>query len=301
MVVPLVIGLLLAPLVILMHECGHYTADVVLGLHPILHATSVQGTVLPPGGLSTGASLVFMAAGPLVELLCTVGGFVWLMVRRRYRLDVPPTTLDWLATSLACFCCRWIHHTPDLLWKASRTGHYGGDEAAISRLLGLPAWVLPVAIWFPCLWLLVTTIRMHPQGQRLFPFTALFLGMGLGTLLWLEVLGPTILDGPSNQQPTPITMTSDRVAEAKRLPSLFPNPVLARKPSLQNRIWKKGRQGLEAAFTQDRRPCPRLMCCCPFLSAGADVVCPPGCSNQAMRLIPFPRNRSMSDPPRPTS
>ena len=190
---PFPLALCLWPLMIQLHECGHYVVHYFQGHQPVLQAGSVTVRHWPPGS----SALLSRAGGPTVDLVLCVSGFLWLKSRRRGRLDAPPTALDWLATVMASCCGRWVHHTPLYLWQLYRTGHAGsGDEPTISTLLGFPAWVVPVALLFPACYLFVATIRQHPQSHRLIPFTSLILGASMGAYLWLWMIGPPLL-GPT--------------------------------------------------------------------------------------------------------
>ena len=194
------LAFLLAPMVILLHECGHYVVHYFQGHHPVLYSSEVEVGKSPVSGWC--GQMLSALGGPMVEGSLCVGGFIWLKRRRRGHLDAAPTALDWLATFMAMSCGRWIHHAPDVLWGHYRTGRYGSDEAGISMLLGLPGWVLPVALWFPACWVFITTIRQHPKSRRLVPFSAMFLGGASGALLWLMVVGPAVL----GHQPAPFRL-----------------------------------------------------------------------------------------------
>lgn len=139
------LGFLFAPLVILVHECGHFAVYYLQGHHPVLYSSEVD---LPSGTTSSWSGhLLSTLGGPMVEASVCVGGFIWLRRRRRGHLEREPSALDWLATCMAMCCGRWIHHTPMVFWSFYRTGHNSSDEVGVSKMLGLPGWVLPVVLW----------------------------------------------------------------------------------------------------------------------------------------------------------
>jgi hypothetical protein len=190
--IPFVLALCLAPLGILWHECGHYVVWYLQGYQPVLRAGSVAVGRWPPGS----SGLPGRVGGPAMDLVACVTGFLWLSRRRRGRSHTPPTVLDWLATLMACACGRWILFSPEVLWRLFLTGRAGGgDEPTISTLLGLPAWFVPVAVFFPACCIFVVTVCQHPRSQRLLPFASLILGGAIGAKLWLWVIGPLLL-GP---------------------------------------------------------------------------------------------------------
>ena len=209
------LAFLFSPAVILLHECGHFVAYYLQGVHVVVYSSEVG----PPAGASTPnlSNVLGVAGGPMVEVLLCVSGFVWLRRRRRDRSDTKATGLDWLATSMCLCCARWIHHTPDVLWRHHITGHYRSDEVYIPMLMGLPGWILPVVLFIPACCILVATIRHHSRSHRLFLFGAWFLGGTIGALLWVLLIGPAVL----GQQPHPF----------KLLPPTVPPRVISISPA----------------------------------------------------------------------
>jgi len=181
-----VFGVLFVPVVVLLHECGHYAVAMAVGLTPHLHyaETSVNS---PPPASSRSLSWV-IAGGPAVTALMTIGGFFWLWHLRRGRLQAAATRADWLATFLALCAIRWLR-----CFVASPAHPQPKDEALLSAALGFPPWLLPYLIGPAALALVVMAIRLHPRGSRLVPFGCALFGVGVGCFLWFKVFGPQIL------------------------------------------------------------------------------------------------------------
>lgn len=182
----LFLGLLFGIASIFLHECGHYLAARALGFKPHLHYALT--TFSPAETPSAGTNVLIAAAGPGVNALLLLAGFIWLWQLRHDRLREPATLLDWVATILILSGSRWLFGLP------RATGNPGSyDEAVLSVAAGLPAWVLPYALAAIALILLALAIHWHPAGGRLVPFCAAAFGCSLGALLWLKVLGPCVL------------------------------------------------------------------------------------------------------------
>jgi hypothetical protein len=178
-------GIFLAPIFILLHECGHYTAAVALGFRARFHFAEVQ--VFQPATLIFQDQLI-SAAGPAVEATLAIGGLLWLWYLRRNRLNSPATPADWLAT-FPIFCSlRWMR-----CFGGSLAHPLPGDEAHLCTSFGFPPWLLAYILAPVGLALFIVAIRLHPRGSRLFPFVSAFLGLVLGAFFWLRVIGPRIL------------------------------------------------------------------------------------------------------------
>jgi hypothetical protein len=208
------LGLFTAPLVILLHECGHYIVHTLQGHHPVLYSSMIWPTRFSP---TRQGQLLGAIAGPAVEASFCAVGFIWLKLRRRGRVDAEPTLLDWVATSMALCCGRWLHHTPGVLWDLFRRGRSGSDEVGISAMLGLRPWVVPVVMFIPAACVLVATVRQHARSRRLVPFAGMASGGATGALLWLLVVGPALL----GQQPDPFRLWRKTVVPPKVV-SLMP-------------------------------------------------------------------------------
>jgi hypothetical protein len=185
--VPFLVGLVLFPSFILIHECGHFVAGLSFGLETKLHyaITNFKGT---QAQLTPKVNLIITLAGPLTDAVQMVLGFGWLWMLRRHRKTSPASFLDWTATALALHACRWLRGFTGL-----PANPQPDDEAFISKALGLPSWLLPYCLTLMALIVLVAIIRQHAVGQRLVPFSAIMLGGCIGCALWMWLIGPIIL------------------------------------------------------------------------------------------------------------
>lgn len=181
------LGILFAPTIILLHECGHYAAATAFGFNPKLHSSeiSLQTTKRE---INHGEFMVITAAGPAVEAVLALGGIYWLWQLRHKRKLAPVTSIDWLPTFFAICAGRWLR-----CFTGTPASPQPGDEAKLSGNFGLPHWFLPYFLAPFALLILVTAIRLHPPGSRLIPFASVILGGCLGGFLWLHWLGPRIL------------------------------------------------------------------------------------------------------------
>ena len=68
-----------------------------------------------------------------------------------------------------------------------------GDEAFLLRAVGIAPRLGMGLLAIAGVAMAVATIRLHPRGSRLKPFTALFAGGILGINLWLRYVGPRVL------------------------------------------------------------------------------------------------------------
>jgi hypothetical protein len=179
-------GMFLAPTFMLLHECGHYASAAALGFRVRFHFAEIQ--LSQPATFSILQLQLITAAGPAVEATLAIGGLLWLWHLRRNRLQSPATLADWLAT-FPIFCSlRWMR-----CFGGSLANPVPSDEAHLSDSFGFPPWLLAYLLAPVGLALFIVAIRLHPRGSRLFPFVSAFLGLVLGTFLWLRVIGPRIL------------------------------------------------------------------------------------------------------------
>ncbi len=189
LVVPVAIGLVLGPVAIMLHECGHALGAVASSASFSMHAmsTSIQGEGAP---LDMTTLLV---AGPAVELILSTVGLIVLTRRRRGGTTRSVDAIDWLATAMAGLCLRWLTRVPVGTISGIVSDFYTIDEAYISEHIGLPPWGVPLLLCLPAALAFRHLIRLHPAGARLLPLSALFAAQGLGVALWLNRLGPRLL------------------------------------------------------------------------------------------------------------
>lgn len=183
LLVPLVFGLFLAPVVIVLHETGHYIAASALGLSPRFGYAAVEFTPLRSESLHA----ILAASGPLVEFVLTLVGLFWLWRLRSERRHFVPTARDWLATACALAAGRWLR-----CFTGTPANPLPADEAFLSQAVGLPSWALPYALAPLAAGVIIYVIRLHPEGMRLLPFSVMFAAGGSGLLLWFTTVGPLL-------------------------------------------------------------------------------------------------------------
>jgi hypothetical protein len=171
------VGIIVAPVAILLHEFGHFGTAFMFGLKPHLHfaLTTTAPTTSFHGFLVT-------AAGPIVTALISIGGIISLWSQRRHQVRPPKVWRLWLATFCALCAGRWLRPPSHL-----------SDEVRLSAYLGLAPGLLPCAAVALGLVILVLTVRLHEPGKRLIPFSSAILGLCFGIMLWTSVLGPRVL------------------------------------------------------------------------------------------------------------
>ena len=170
----LLLGTLLFPLVSFLHECGHYVVAHAYHVNPTLHIGQV--TFKSNHDITTRALLWICAAGPLVNLLLSVGGFLWLRHRRRLRSGTAPTRTDCLGVLLVAqaatiYVLLFVTHL--IIRDFSENP---GDAEKMSLLMEMPVWLIPALLASVCLVLSGATIRLFPRGNRFVPFGAAVLG-----------------------------------------------------------------------------------------------------------------------------
>jgi hypothetical protein len=178
---------LLSPAFIVLHECGHVLAGKCVGWHSTLHFLDSRFDI-PIGKSSRRNDILVTAAGPLVSAVLGTGGFLWLLSLRAQRRDAVLTPADLLAATLVMNVGRWMR-----IFASSPNHPKPDDEAWISRVMGLPGWLLPWLLATIAVVMIIAIIRLFPPRNRLMPFLALCLGGSAGSYLWMTVVGPWLL------------------------------------------------------------------------------------------------------------
>jgi hypothetical protein len=166
---PCFLAMLLTPILIFLHECGHYLAASAFGARPEIHFAHVR---IPGGHKTRMADFCSNAAGPLVDASFAIGGFLWLRHRLRSLPQTSPGLPNWIAT---IFVLRATG--PIIGFVVALTGGPGiPDEAEMSLLLGLPGWLLPAVVALLALALILAAVRLLPRSYRLLPVASIYLG-----------------------------------------------------------------------------------------------------------------------------
>ncbi len=186
--VPFLFAFVGAPMFVFLHELGHYVAGAYLGFSAELHYAQVTGT-MPKDALAWRADALQASAGPLVQTVSAVAGFVWLRRLRLHCREAPPSLSDWLATILIV-----LNAGPWLRGLAESPKHPQLlDEALVSEAIGLPAQFLPYLLATVAVVAVLATMRLHPPEGRLVAVFSIGLGAVSGFLLWMKLLGPFLL------------------------------------------------------------------------------------------------------------
>jgi hypothetical protein len=166
--------MLLAPLIVFFHECGHYFFAVVFGATPEFYLTKVR--VQHEGPLTSQAAFWIAAGGPLVDALLAVTGFLWLRYSRHPRIGTSPARTGWLGIVLVLSVANYVvgFVTRLIILKPP------GDAPRMSLAMGLPIWSVPSLLSLFSLVLIGAAIRLFPRGHRLVPFGCAFLGWFFG-------------------------------------------------------------------------------------------------------------------------
>jgi hypothetical protein len=170
------------PVMMVLHEGGHYVVGWLLGGRPTLHHASV--TFDDYAVLRSYA--VMRAGGPAVEYVLGTAALLWLRGRRRERREALVDGGDWLATAVALFAVRGF--------KAPFCEATGDERNLAAHLpafisyAAVAAVLVVVAVGY-----LALIARLHPRGRRLVP---LALALAIGTAsnqLWKYVVGAHVL------------------------------------------------------------------------------------------------------------
>lgn len=140
--------------------------------------------------------IIIIAGGILQTILTGSLGFFLLLYRRK-KSQKPFNWLDWSLVLVALFWLREVFNAfiAILIGLINNSGKYfGGDEANLAALWGLPKGViaLPLGIigLVICLYIIFKLIPIH---QRLTFIIGGFVGGVSGYIIWIYMLGPMLL------------------------------------------------------------------------------------------------------------
>lgn len=195
-------GAIAFPIAVLLHELGHFGADVVFGFpDPDLGFASASWSgsrefsrLWRAGEMEAAAAIaepwqvaVSAAAGPLVSYLILLACI--LAVRR---FGPGPLSLVFAIGFVTPFRWTWPLPVLFLMLRGTRVT-WGPDEIAAAALTGIPQWLvilLGLASLVLGYWFLVTAI---PRGRRLRTVVSTLVGAVLGGVGWVAWLGPVLL------------------------------------------------------------------------------------------------------------
>lgn len=201
----------------LCHEYGHVIMAKILGYETTLHYGSMEfddskliNTIKTLESINKESNkvqnlkqihwlhnILIAAAGPLQTILTGSIGFFLLLSYNRNKTPKPPTFFEWVLVFSTLFWLRqvfnWINSilteiiTPD-------GSYFTGDEKKIAELLGIwpgtIATILGLVGSAVCFWVV---FKFMPKNRRLVFILSGILGAPLGYILWMKILGPSVL------------------------------------------------------------------------------------------------------------
>lgn len=171
---------LFAPILILLHETGHYLMACSLGHRARF---SYNEVIFFFGRLDPHERFLFILAGPSVEALFACIGIAGLL---RCRRSVPglASIRFWILTAFSLGALRWLRVTLE--------PQPASDESHLSVMMGAPPFLLPVILLVPALAAAVTMLQIHRRNRSLLPFGAGFIAAFVTWILWMTVVGPAL-------------------------------------------------------------------------------------------------------------
>lgn len=170
------------PLGVFIHECGHFAAATAFGWTTTFRAAMVGWTHSPAP--SDSAVMVFLLAGVVCDVTF-VGTGLFLLARC---LRTSTRGFDFVrlaATLLTLFSIRWAISPVFVMMNSS-------DEAAMSSLLGLNKWVIPVGTLPIGIGIVGYVVAAHIRSQTVIPLIAGTFGAFCGLGLWINFVGPVL-------------------------------------------------------------------------------------------------------------
>lgn len=138
-----------------------------------------------------------LIGGPIQTIFTGILGMV-ILYRRKHTLNKTPFgMINWLAVFLSLFWSRQIFNflIGCLTFLSGRKNTpFGGDEAEISALLGLPSGTVGIITAIMAIVICsIIVFRIVPRQDRKVFITSGIIGSVLGYLIWFEWIGPLLL------------------------------------------------------------------------------------------------------------
>jgi hypothetical protein len=175
------------PLLILLHEVGHYLTARSFGYEATFTYAEI---VIRAKRMLVTEAIAVTAAGPLVELTFAIVGMAglwWRYSRWTGRRAEPGL---WIFTAFCVSGLRWL--------RMDFTGA-SSDEARLTALLGVPRYSLPAILIPVAVLSAAVMIWTHRRQRTLVPLAAGFTVAALSAVLWLTWLGPILFPHPWKQ------------------------------------------------------------------------------------------------------
>ena len=179
------VSFILLPTCIFVHELGHFAVASSHGWEPQMFPAKVSFHYdQEPGKLPR---VLFLAAGPIVDILQVTTGILILILLRRQASE-SRGIIYWTGFVLAFVSVKWVL-TPLIAFLMPTN-----DEIQISALLGWHPMLLPVLVMLLGIPAVTYVFKQHLKHGTILSllFVPLFGGLGVG--VWTQLLGPRILN-----------------------------------------------------------------------------------------------------------
>ena len=208
----------------LMHEVGHLIPAKLLGYKTTLHYGSMNWenrslkyanelmrkysniNNIPNSELSKlnelkakhkKDSLLISLGGPIQTISTGLLGIIMLFIRRKSLNRLPFGIINWIAVFLTLFWSRQLYNLLNGIANHifnNSNSIFGGDEARISKLLGLPTGTIGLITGVLGLIICTTVIfRVIPKKDIPTFIISGIVGSAIGYITWFKWLGPILL------------------------------------------------------------------------------------------------------------
>lgn len=195
----LILGFIVSTIVgTLSHEFGHYSVAKLFGYDARMsYATTWWGKYYPEQIINRFDGYYITLGGPMQTMLTGTIGFIVLCINRKsFQIAQKLSFKQWFFIFLALFWLRQIVifaiQVAKLLFATKYRSY--ADEVKLTYYLHLPIWTITTftALIGMVIFALVI-FKFIPQQQRITFILAGLIGGVSGYVLWLKILGPTIL------------------------------------------------------------------------------------------------------------
>ena len=174
------------PMMIFIHEVGHYVAARSQGFEARLSFAQVNFFVTPEQHAGIEGLIVTLAGPGINYLLAAIAVFGLYLMSKRSR----QARWDW-----------WVIAMLSVVISGGCRGfkaidHHGSDEEFISKAMGMPGSALPWLMMIPTAFLLYYLVRFHIRQRSMRLLLLGWLAGMAGVVLWMKVVGPVVLPAP---------------------------------------------------------------------------------------------------------
>ena len=180
------------------HEFGHFIVAEMMGYDATIHygSTSISNPI-DYHQVSNLSPTLITIGGPVQTILTGTFGLLILWLNRKsFNPSVDITLFQWIFIFLSLFWLRFPANLVTWIIGFIRSGRFGqrGDEISIARYFRLPDWSVVVSTaMIGFLVLAIIIFKYIPQHQRLTFILSGLVGGIAGYILWLYMIGKSIL------------------------------------------------------------------------------------------------------------